>query len=819
MQTLWQDLRYGRRMLFKKPGFTVVAALTLALGIGANTAIFSLIDAVLLKTLPVNDPERLVALTSVTGVGERRLSFSYPTFHDLRELNQVFAEIFAYDGLALNLSEGAQTERVSGQLVSGNFFSGLGVKPFLGRVLSPEDDKAPGAHPVAALGHNFWQRRFASDPNVVGKTIHLNGYPYTVIGIAASGFLGVEVGASPEVWVPMMMQPQLSNGDDRLRMRNHFGIKIMARLKPGVNEQQAQLATDLLSRQINSDAPGISPGLRNFLLKQRIELLPAGKGLSSLRSQFKQPLLILMGMVGLVLLIARANVANLLLARAATREKEIAVRLALGASRSRLARQLLTESLLLSLFGALLGLLFAFWVTDLLVNLAARSRFTLELQPDLRVLGFNLGVAVLTGILFGLAPAIQSTRPDLTSALKNEIPALASGGRRFELRKILVVAQVALSLLLLVGAGLFVRTLQNLERMDLGFRADKVLLLSMNPGLNRYKPDQARNFYAQLLERVKTLPGVQSASMTDMPLLGGAWVTGVSIEGYQSRPGQDMSTTAKRVEPKFFETMGIPLLLGRDFADSDGAGAPKVAIINETLARSFWGNENPIGKRIGVESAGPDSEIIGVIKDTKYRYLKEQIPRTVYVPLAQREVRADERVLHIRTTGEPKDLIAAIRREARALDKDLPVYNVKTFSELAAEGMSQERIVATLSSFFGLLALLLASIGLYGVMAYAVARRTREIGIRLALGAQSGAVIKLVIRQGMGLVAIGLVIGLAGALALTRFIAGQLYGVGATDPATFAVISLLLMTVALAACYLPARRATKVDPMVALRQE
>jgi len=356
-----------------------------------------------------------------------------------------------------------------------------------------------------------------------------------------------------------------------------------------------------------------------------------------------------------------------------------------------------------------------------------------------------------------------------------------------------------------------------LKGLDLGFRADKVLLLSMNPGLNGYKPDQARNFYAQLLERVKTLPGAQSASMADMPLLGGAWITGASIEG--SQPGQDMTVTAKNVEPGFFETMGIPLLLGRDFAASDGADAPKVAVINETLARSFWGNENPIGKRIGVDSPGPDSEIIGVIKDTKYRNLKEQIPRTIYVPLAQREARAGERVLHIRTTGEPKDLIAAIRHEARALDKDLPLYNVKTFTELTEEGMSQERIVATLSSFFGLLALLLASIGLYGVLAYAVERRTREIGIRMALGAQTGNLLKLVVRQGMALVAIGLVSGLAGALALTRFIAGQLYGVGPADPTTFVVISLLLTAVALVACYLPARRAAKVDPMVALRSE
>jgi predicted permease len=818
MRSLWQDLRYSARILLKNPGFTLVAVLTLALGIGANTAIFSLIDTVLLKTLPVKNPEQLVTLTSVRSAGKQRIPFSYPNFHDLRERNQVFKEIFAFDGLALNLSEGGQTERVSGQLVSGNFFSGLGVKPFLGRVFSADDDKLPGAHPLAILGHKFWQRRLASDPNVIGRTIQLNGYPFTVVGISPPGFFGVEVGSAPEVWVPFMMQPQLSNGDDRLRMRGVLRIGIMARLNPGVSVRQAQIATDLLNQQISKEAPGINARMRDYLLGQHIELVPASKGLSSLRSQFKQPLLILMGMVGLVLLIACANVANLLLARAATREKEIAVRMALGASRSRLARQLLTESLLLAFLGALLGLLFASWATDLLVNLVAQSRFTLELQPDLRVLSFNLGITVLTGTLFGLAPTIQATRPDLTPALKNETPTLAGGGSRFELRKILVVAQVALSLLLLVGAGLFVRTLQNLQELDLGFRADKVLLLSIDPGLNGYQPDQTRNFYAQLIERVKTLPGVQSASLADHPLLGGASIDGLSIEGYQPGPGQDMSTTTKKVTPGFFDTMGIPLLLGRDFSASDGPGAPKVVIINETLARSFWGKENPIGKRIGVGIKIPDSEIIGVIKDTKYRFLKERIPRTVYLPYSAGR-RTAEATLHVRTAGEPKDLIAAIRHETQALDQNLPLYNVRTFIDLRAEAMSQERIIATLSSVFGLLALLLASIGLYGVMAYAVARRTREIGIRLALGAQNRDVLKLVIRQGMALVAVGLAIGLAGALVLTRFIAGQLYGVGTNDPATFATISLLLTAVALVACYLPARRATKVDPMIALRSE
>jgi len=821
MDNLWQDLRYGLRTFIKQPGFTAVAVVTLALGIGANTAIFSLIDAVLLKLLPVKDPAQLVALAA-TSAGGQGLGFSYPMFQDLRERSQVFAGILAYDGVTLNLSESGQTDRVTGELVSGHYFSVLGVKPLLGRVFSADDDRSPGAHPVAILSYQFWQRRFSSDPTVVGKTIHLSGYPFTVVGISPPGFFGVEVGASPAVWVPMMMQPQVSGLSgrlsDRLRMRNNFWVKIMARLKPGVSEQQAQVATELLCQQINQEAPGMVPKLRDFLLQQHVQVRPASKGWSSLRNQFKQPLLILMGMVGLVLAVACANVANLLLARAAARQKEIAVRLALGASRFRLVRQLLTESVLLSLCGALLGLLFALWGTDLLLNLVSQARFTLEVHPDWRVLSFNLSIAVLTGMLFGLAPAIQATRPDLMTALKHEVPAVLGGGSRFELRKILVVSQVAVSLLLLVGAGLFVRTLQNLKGVDLGFKADKVLLLSVNPGLNAYTPVQVRGFYAQLLDRVSALPGVQSASLTDMPLLAGAWVDGVSVEGYQARPGQDMSTTAKKVEPKFFETMGISLLAGRDFGAEDGPDAPKVAIINETFARAFWGHENPIGRRIGVGSK-PDREIIGVIKDTKYRDLKEQTQRTVYVPFAQAEAVSAERTLHVRTAGDPKNLIAAIRHEVQTLDQNLPVYGVRTYTELVAESMSQERIIATLSSFFGLLALLLASIGLYGVMAYAVVRRRREIGIRIALGAQARDVLKLVVGQGIRLTLIGVAIGLGAAFALTRLIKSLLFGVGVTDPTTFVVISLLLTLVALLACYLPARRATRVDPMVALRYE
>jgi predicted permease len=816
---LWQDLRYGLRQLRLHPGFTAVATLTLALGVGANTAIFSLMDSVLLKLLPVNDPEQLVAVGHVNNTGEQRRGFSYPAYKDLQERNQALSGLIAYSGAKINLSEGGQTERVDGQLVSGNYFSLLGVQPIIGRAFTEADNLTPGAHPVAILSYGFWSRRFADDPSVVGKTVRLNSIPYTVIGVAPAGFYGVEIGVAPAVWVPMMMQPQATGMENRLEWRNNFWVSLMARLKPGVGREQAQAATELTVKQLNTEAPGLSSGLRSHLLNQRIELLPASKGLSALRSQFEKPLLILMGMVGLVLLIACANVANLLLARAAARQQEIAVRLAIGASRFRLARQLLAESLLLSIFGGALGLAAAFWTTDWLVALAAGSHFTLELQPDLRVLGFNFGLAVLTGILFGLAPAFQATRPNLTAALKQESLAAPGLGGRFELRKLLVVAQAALSVLLLIGAGLFVRTLQNLKDVDLGMHADKVLMAAMNPRLNGYTTEQCQSFYSQLLDRVKVLPGVVAASMTDMPLLDGAWIDGVSIKGRPARPGEDMSVAAKNVEPGFFDVMGVPLLAGRDFTAGDGPGAPKVAIVNETFVRNFWGNENPLGRRIVFGGKDSVREIIGVIKDTKYRDVKAPAPRTVYVPFGQTEIRVAERTLHVRTAGEPQTVIAAIRREVQALDQDLPLYNIRTFTDVVAGSMSQERALATLASVFGALALALASIGLYGVLAYDITRRRREIGVRIALGAQSRDVLTLIVGRGLRMTAIGVAIGLAAAYGLTRLLKGLLYGVSATDPLTFAAIPLLLIVVALLAGIIPARRAARIDPMAALRAE
>jgi len=813
LEQLRHDVRFGLRMLRKNPGFAAVAVLTLALGIGANTAIFSLLEAALLRTLPVKEPQRLVFLHCSDEQGNAINSFSYPEFAYLRSHAHTLSA-FAYDHIDLNLSAGAVTDAPSGMLVSDNYFSVLGVQPSLGRGFAPGDEA------VAVISHRFWKSRFGGNRGILGRAIVLNGLPFTIIGVTPPGFFGVDVGISPDIFVPLTMRDRLLPGYAILASRNNFSLHVMARLQRGLSREQASAEAEVLYHQANTeetrDLPAEHPLVQMFR-GMHMTLAPGDKGAGDLRDQFGKPLLILMTIVGLVLLIACANVASLLLARATARQREIALRLALGAGRTRLLRQLLTESMVLSIAGGLLGLLFSFWAVRVLVGFLNQS--VLDVSPDARVLGFTLALSVLTGLIFGSAPAMQSTRPDLTSALKGEQLA-ATPGRRWELRKLLVAGQVAISLALLIGAGLFLRTLANLKNLDMGFEPRNVLLVPLNPGLSGYGPERIRSFYDELLERVQALPGVRSASVADSPLLGNRWFDGLVVEGHTAPPNEGTGVAVKAVSPKFFETMGIAIRLGRDFSPQDQTGSPMVAIINETLARQCFAGQNPIGRHVGVGSLTPDLEVVGVIADTKYGGLRDPIPQTVYLPVSQAQLRRSApRTLHVRVIDHSANIAPAIRNQIRALDKNLPVTEVQMLSDLVDRDLAQERLIAALSGFFAGLALLLVSVGLYGVIAYGVQRRTHEIGIRMSLGAEPGMVMRMVLRDCLGMVVAGATIGFPLGLWLSKLVASRLFGVSPGDPVTMTTATLLMLAVAALAGYVPARRASRVDPMMALRYE
>jgi len=824
---MFQDVRYGIRMLMKSPAFTLVAVLSLALGIGANVAIFSLLDALLLKPLPVKQPEQLVVVnTQVPGrTGPGFAPYSYPVFREMREKNTAFSDIVARSGLQMSLNSNGETERVFGEEVSGNFFSMLGVNPQLGRLLTEADDQTPGAHPVAVISFHFWQRRFGADPDIVGKTINLNNYPFTVIGVTPQGFHGVEVGVAPDVRIPLMMDGNVRPRPNSpiFEQRGNMWLGVMARLKPGISIEQAQAATDTIF-QIAREPDvrrntGDTTDDRNFK-SLRIQLDSAKTGFSNLSRQFSQPLIVLMCLVGVVLLIACLNVANLLLARATMRQKEIAVRLALGAGRFRLIRQLLTEGFLLFALGGSIGLLLANWGTGILLGFLPQGRTptVLEIKPDLRMLGFTLSVTLLTGLLFSLVPALQATRPNLIPALKNETMVVSAKGHRWELGRLLVILQVALSLVLLVGAGLFARSLQNLKAVDNGYNTDQVVTLALDPAQNGYKIEPLRNFYSQLSEQLAAMPDVKTLTFTrNLPMSGSYSRFGIEVPGYQSQPGEEMAVLFNQIGSEFFATFGIPLLQGREFTPQDTPESPKVVIVNNNLARYFFGSENPIGRHITLENY-KNLEIVGVVADAKYRNLKEVAPQTAYIPYSQYNT-LGQRILCVRTTRNPYALVAAIRQEVRSLDANLPIFDVKTFAEQINESVSRERLVTLLSGFFGIFALLLASLGLYGVMAYAVTRRTREIGIRMALGAYTSSVLWMILRETLLLALIGIGIGLPAALIASRLTEGLLFELTPTDPVTITMATLLLLSIAILAGYLPARRAARVDPMVALRNE
>jgi predicted permease len=814
METLLKDIRYGFRMMLKSRGLTAVAVLSLALGIGANTAIFTLVDKLLLRTLPVEQPEQLVTIASYNG---ENTSFSYPLYKDFRDRNEVFSGLYAYSPTPFSLSEGGDTERISGSLVSGNYFDVLGVKAALGRTFLPDEDATPSTHPVAVLSYRLWQSRFGSDPRILNKTIGLNGVTFSVVGVAPAEFTGVERGSSPEIYVPMMMQNEaMPSWSNALNSRNMSWLEMMGRLKPGIGREQAQASLAVTADQIAQAGEDKN-------ISREMVVGDGSKGQDGRVREVSKPLIMLMVVVALVLLIACANVANLLLARAGVRRKEIAIRLAVGAGRGRLIRQLLTESITLSILGGVAGLFVARWLTNLLLAFQPPSSISLDDGLDLRVLGFSLLLSLLTGVVFGLAPALQTSKPDLVAALKDETMTVGRGARRLSLRNLLVVVPVALSLMVLISAGLCVRSLQKLLSIDAGFDPAKVMVMSLDLGLNGYKEAQGQQFYSEAVERVSTLRGVESVSLAAIvPLGGGGMRRSVQVEGYTLQPGErTLNFNMNIVGLKYFHTMGMPLAQGRDFGSQDREGAPKVVIINETVAHRFWPDESPVGRHLNFGGIGgrPDQliEIIGVVKDSKYRSLTEEPTTSMFLPLAQ-NYRANM-ALHIRAVSEPKEMVAAVRREVQAMDANLPVYNIKTLAEQKSSSLYTSRMVATLLTFFGLLALLLAAIGIYGVMAYSVNRRTREIGIRMALGAKQTDVLRLVMGEGLILVAAGLAVGLGVTFAVTRVISSLLYGVSATDTATFIVISLVLAGVALGACFVPARRATKVDPMVALRYE
>ena len=825
-----RDLNYAARTLASAPAFTIVVVLTLALGIGANTAIFSLTDQLLLRLLPVKSPERLVVFDGPGAFQGRTFNngtFSYPMYRDLRDGTTVLDGVVARFPTPLTMMTGGRAERVSGELVTGNYFDVLGVRAEIGRTFTPEDDRTPGGHPIAMLSHNYWTRRFGADPGVLNRTVTLNGLPMTIVGVTPPGFYGVVVGENPDVTVPVAMKAQMTPTWDDLQNRRSRWLTVMARLKDGMSRAQAEAAMNVLYRQINEqelkDITTASPTFRERFVGKHLFLQPGQKGRSDLRAQFSTPILVLMGMVGVVLLIACANVANLLVARGAARHKEVAIRLALGASRGAIVRQRLLESLLLAAAGAALGLVFAWWTGGLLLRTlpSDETARTLSADPDARVTMFALAAALLTALISGLGPALQSTRPALTATLKDESGSVAGTTGQARFRKSLVVAQVGLSLLLLAGAALFARSLYNLKALDPGFQSDQLLGFSLDPSLNGYSSDRSLAMFQRLQEELTTLPDVRSATLSVMPLMTDSnWSSTVHVEGYTAKDGEDMNPDVDGIGPGFFSTMGQPLLAGREFTVKDAAGAPRVAIINESMATYFFGNAgSAIGRRLGWgRDKGAPMDIVGVVKDAKTSTLRRDVRRFVYIPYTQGD-EIGAMTFYLRVRGDAATTGASVRQAAQRVDPNLPLYEMKTMTAVMDDLLFMERMVAALSIAFGALATLLAAIGLYGVLSYSVARRTREIGIRMALGAERASVMWLVLREVALMVGVGLGVGVPLAIGVSRIVQSQLFELSAHDPAAIAGAAAILAIVALVAGYLPARRATCVDPMLALRYE
>ena len=866
MNTLIQDLKYGLRMLAKNPGFTAVAVLTLALGIGANTAIFSLVNAVMLRDLPVRDPGRLVLFSDNAGesmsisvpdspddiaelVGRQTL-FSYPLYKDFRDHSRLFEGITAFqtpdDTLTVRSpgETGGAVQVAQGKLVSGNFFSVLGVRAVVGRMLTPADDE-PNAPPVAVVSFNYWQQKLGGDPAIVGRTLDIARVPTTVVGVAPRGFFGVRMKPdSADFWMPLSLRPRFPHSADfwmPLSLRPRFPLTVMpqakslltdpnvgwlnlmGRLKPGVSIAQARAEIDGVLRQYIAGRVGtkMTEALRQKTRQAYVELVPGGRGLSQMRHNYSEPLRILLAIVGLVLLIACANVANLLLARATARQKEMAMRLALGGTRGRLVRQILTECLLLAIAGGVAGRILAFWGVQGLVALVA-AKVPLDVSPDLAVLAFTVGVSALAIIFAGLAPALRAARVDLVPALKSGSRPGAGQQSRMGLGKGLVAFQIAASLLLMVGAGLLVESLMELENQNLGFTPEHVLLVNINPELAGYDSSQLPGLYHQLTDRLGALPGVRSASIGMSSPMGGSRAGfDVAVEG-QPQPSGAGNPQFVAVGPGYFETEGMSIVLGRAISPQDTGNSAPVAVVNQAFVRKFIPGGNPIGRRLSMGNPfkPPGMEIVGVAGDAKFSNPREPAGPMLFLSAYQmKSVMTYVNEIQIRAAGDPASVTGAVRQALREIDPNLPITQVITLAAQVHDSLSQQRAISALTGFFGALGLLLACVGLYGIMAYNVGRRTNEIGIRMALGAEKTDVLRMVVGQGIKLALMGVAIGIAGALALTRFLASMLYGVKPTDPLTFVAVSLILVAVAIAACYIPARRAAKVDPMVALRYE
>jgi predicted permease len=829
VESALQDFRYALRQLRKNAGFASVVVVSLALGIGANTAIFTLIDAVLLRMLPVEEPRELYFVSRHRPTGTE-LGYTHEDFRSLRAANPVFTDIAAYGTARINVSIGGSIEPTAeGQLVTGSYFSVLGIKAIAGRTIGPDDDRNPNGHPVAVITHSYWKRRFESDPSAIGRTIALSGTPFTIIGVTPPDFFGIEVGRAADIFVPAMMQPAVMPASENL-LDNPIIITgwltAVGRLKPEHTAQQAAAALAALDVLRPIMKKPLMPGEPPERIPERLGLMPAATGLSALRQQFSEPLFILMGVVGVVLLIACANVASLVLSRAASRQPEFSMRLALGAGRWRLVRQLLVESVVLAAIGGLCGLALARWATGALVAFlsSGRTPIVLDLEPDLRILGFTAAVSILTGILCGLVPALRASRVDVISGLKGQARGTVGGGLWLKPGKILVVCQVALCLVLLFGAGLFVRSLQTLDSQDDGFDRESVLVIRVEP-----KGSDQRNIpgtsvrlnqtYRDLKQRVEALPGVRSASLAHFnPTDLWRFASPLKLPSGDVIPVQRLM-----VYPNYFATMGIPIRSGRDIEDRDlELTSPYVALVNEAFVRQVMNGQDPIGKPF-FERGDRPREIIGVVKDSRYSTLREATPPIMYQPFLQTNTGRGQMTLHVRLSNAAPGVAARVREEVQRLDKDMPLFAVHTLAAQMASALSRERLVATLSGLFSLLSLMLACIGLYGLMAFSVVRRTSELGIRMALGAARWAVVKMVLGEALILVLAGIAIGvpaafIAGRLA-TKLVAGLLFGLTTTDPITMTAAAILLMLVAAAAAYFPASRAARIDPLAALRTE